>query len=507
MSTCLAIPQSQPLGAALELFSRFGQTGIRYCHFKSNEHLGAGLSGHTDLDILVDRHQAREAELALVEAGFQRFLPSLGYPSIEDYLGFDYGTGHLLHVHLHYNLVAGEKDLKGYNLGARDALLRTRIVDPASGIFVSEPNHEMLLLLVRSALKIRWRDYLAALLGRSRLRGQTAREFRWLAERTEIARIEAIASRELGARAAELVRDLAAAPPTVWQLRAFRSRAAAALSWDRIYGPVEGRIVRLARAAFRLAGGVNARYLRLPLAFRRTHRAGGCVVAFLGMDGSGKSTITAQVRRWLAWKVDVYPVYFGSGVGTASALRWPMKVMVDKFRHTSAVRLLRGSRPGGANRDGGNRDRRITWAVALWALVLAREKRSKLRRLHRARSRGMIVICDRYPQVQVAGYNDGPLLGSWLVGGSDLRRRLARWELDNYQRATQLRPDLVIKLDLPPEVAARRKPEMTLEELGRRRQAVRDVHYGETCRYAEIDASAPLEKVLLAVKRAIWEAL
>jgi hypothetical protein len=47
---------------------------------------------------------------------------------------------------------------------------------------------------------------------------------------------------------------------------------------------------------------------------------------------------------------------------------------------------------------------------------------------------------------------------------------------------------------------------MALEELRRRRQAVRAIHY-EGCAYAEIDASAPLEEVLVAVKRAIWEQL
>jgi thymidylate kinase len=333
-----------------------------------------------------------------------------------------------------------------------------------------------------------------------------AREFRWLAERTEPARVAAIAAEELGAGAADLVGELAAAPPTVAQLRAFRSRAAAALSWDRVYGAVEGRSVRLARALFRLAGGVNARYLRLPLSFRRAHRAGGCVVAFLGMDGSGKSTVAAEVRAWLAWKLDVYPVYFGSGAGTASALRWPMKILVDRFRHTRVLRGLRGARPEAPQRDGTHRERRVTWAVALWALALAREKRAKLKRLHRARSRGMIVVCDRYPQIQVAGYNDGPLLGAWLARGSGLQQRLARWEDAIYRRATLLRPDLVVKLDLPPEVAARRKPEMALEELRRRRQAVRAIHY-EGCAYAEIDASAPLEEVLVAVKRAIWEQL
>ena len=46
----------------------------------------------------------------------------------------------------------------------------------------------------------------------------------------------------------------------------------------------------------------------------------------------------------------------------------------------------------------------------VWALALAVEKRSKMRRARRARNRGMLVLCDRYPQTKILGFNDGPLL-------------------------------------------------------------------------------------------------
>jgi ABC-type hemin transport system ATPase subunit len=64
-----------------------------------------------------------------------------------------------------------------------------------------------------------------------------------------------------------------------------------------------------------LLGGVNRRLLQLPVPLRRTHPAGGRIIAFLGPDGSGKSTLVQEIRRWLAWKLDIYPLYFGSGAG------------------------------------------------------------------------------------------------------------------------------------------------------------------------------------------------
>ena len=67
----------------------------------------------------------------------------------------------------------------------------------------------------------------------------------------------------------------------------------------------------------------------------------------------------------------------------------------------------------------------IEAARVLWALALANEKWRKLRRAMLARSRGLIVICDRYPQTQFPGQNDGPLLWPWLSSPSPIRRALA----------------------------------------------------------------------------------
>ena len=116
----------------------------------------------------------------------------------------------------------------------------------------------------------------------------------------------------------------------------------------------------------------------------------------------------------------------------------------------------------------------------------------------------MIVICDRYPQIQVKGHNDGPLLGSWMSGGSSFRRKLAAWEHGIYEQSMRSRLDLAIKLDLPPEVALERRPQMMIEDLARRREVVRTIHFGESCEHVTIDAAAEQKKVWLDMKRAIW---
>jgi hypothetical protein len=43
--------------------------------------------------------------------------------------------------------------------------LQNRIKDDDTGVYVAHPRHELLLLLVRYALKLRWRNYLLEPLG------------------------------------------------------------------------------------------------------------------------------------------------------------------------------------------------------------------------------------------------------------------------------------------------------------------------------------------------------
>ena len=56
-----ARPVAQParLTVLEELFRRLDAEQIRYAHWKSNEHLGATMTGATDVDVLIDQRAAQ----------------------------------------------------------------------------------------------------------------------------------------------------------------------------------------------------------------------------------------------------------------------------------------------------------------------------------------------------------------------------------------------------------------------------------------------------------------
>jgi thymidylate kinase len=253
------------------------------------------------------------------------------------------------------------------------------------------------------------------------------------------------------------------------------------------------------RAAHWLAGGLNKRYVHAPRPWGRRAPGGGCVIAMVGVDGSGKTTVTAAVRSWLGGEIDVMPIYFGTGDGRPSLLLLPLKLAVPLFTRLFA-RKPRGSSHGAVS--GQAPGRLYAALLAVWSTVLALEKRSKLHAAHRGSARGLVVVADRYPQDENAGYNDGPLLPRL----ARVPQWLRRFEAGAYALARTLPPDLVIKLDAPAELLAQREPDMDRGVVRERAEALRRLSF-PGARVVRVDAAQPLADVIRAVKGAIWSVL
>jgi thymidylate kinase len=305
----------------------------------------------------------------------------------------------------------------------------------------------------------------------------------------------------------DVVFAIVAGEPSFTTVREFRRRTAPILDEYRLYQRGGARWRRwwrgLSTAARALASGVA----RSPHTEGRIVPSGGVAIAFLGCDGSGKSTLVRDTTEWLAGSLRTVPIYFGSGVGPSSLLRWPL-LQAERVlrRHVTSMRERPWRRSPTPTSSLRARVRRALWRSArdIWAVAVAYERRGKLRILTRARNGGLVVVCDRYPQNQVQDFNDGPMLSSWHDHRWRLLRALADWEGAPYRWAEHLVPDLVLKLHVRSDVARRRKPDMQLEELEKRAAAVKSLRFPETAETVDIDADEPLEQVTLRVRRCIW---
>jgi thymidylate kinase len=436
-------------------------------------------------------------------------VPARSYVGIEDYLALDYPSGKLVHLHLHYRLILGEKFLKGHRLPWDERILAGRQIDRDTGIYVSRPELELIVLVVRASLKLRWRDNLAV--GRSGpIDADFLREFHWLVERVDKAVLQREAADLLGQSATSILATMISGGPRRAALLRFRRAIAGVADTWRTYPRPEatrrrwGRewSARWARLWSRLSGRHQIARFRIP--------RGGVIVAFLGADGSGKSTVTRAIASWLSWRLEVVPIYFGFGDGPVSPLRRPLQALKSLYSRRPRTP---GAAPAGSVASPA-REVSLSWRSlpkalwrVLWSWSVVREKNARLRQAQRGRNLGLVVICDRYPQAQIMAMGDGPLLNHWERHPWSWLRGPAQWELGAYRRMERIVPDLVIKLHVSPEVSARRKEDGSLDSLARRADVVHRVQFPVGVKVVQVDANQPIEQVLLEVKRMVWEAL
>jgi len=499
---CLVVRSEsrEAISPIIAVLTDFERQGVSYCYWKSSRRVVSVLNGEGDIDLLIEKHHQHRAEAVLLQQGFKRF-PSVGWrehPAISSFLGFDEANGRLIHFHLHFCLIIGERILKNYRIPWERKLLDSAVAHPTLPIRILDPASEAILLVVRACLELRRLDPITLRTWQAAIK-KFALDREELAVRVDRRTLCERACELMDEEAAEMVADAIYGRQKLETYRRLRRTIRAYFAPYRTYNGWEARLRSAARVLLWTAGTLNKRLLHLPRPWSRRVPGGGCVVALIGVDGSGKTTVGTAIRAWLTAEIDVIPIYLGTGNGRPSLLLWPFKLMVPLIACTL------GTKPKGASHGKiSNRPPRPIYSMLLtvWAMVVAWEKRSKLLAARRGSDRGMVILTDRYPQNEIIGFNDGPLLARLIAVPLWLRRH----EAAVYALARRLPPDLVIKLMVSPETAARREPDMDPVVIRERISELKRLAF-PGARVVCVDAEQPLAEVIRVVKREVWREL
>ena len=140
----------------------------------------------------------------------------------------------------------------------------------------------------------------------------------------------------------------------------------------------------------------------------------------------------------------------------------------------------------------------IMYMLSLW-------RAAQLLRVIRLSRRGVKVIADRYPQVEVPGFHyDGPGLtvhrtDNWLV------RKFARQEQKMYEWMAGQKPALVIRLTIDVDTALQRKPDHDIVELRDKISVMPRLTFNGA-QLCDIDSTIPYAQVLETALQAINQA-
>ncbi|KMS61395.1 ATP-binding protein [Sphingobium baderi LL03] len=217
------------------------------------------------------------------------------------------------------------------------------------------------------------------------------------------------------------------------------------------------------------------------------------MIAIVGCDGSGKSTMTQVLHDWLAEFQPTVICHLGKqsgNIGRALA-RMPLfgaRLERSIYRKAKAAQTERG--PG------------LATAIGIYAFTVRRERR--FRRMMKLRRAGNLIIADRFPQIEVPGPMDGVGLGNARPTG--LIGWLARRERRKFDVMVAHRPDLVIRLNVSLPVAQARKPDHRPTSLARKIDDLSRLAF-QGAPIVELDADEPLQKVEAKAKAVIAKLL
>ena len=364
-------------------------------------------------------------------------------------------------------------------------------MDDKYSVYISPPNLEIIILYTRIGIKAGNIDILNAKKGKYHISENDLREIIYLKGKADWNTIKILLKEyygEVSSNMFHLMRQ--ELYDSKWFLELHRLTT-------RIFKKDirTGKLTPLLKIFYKLAvyGRFGLRKYIMPnLIVRKTFGVRkGIVIAIIGQDGAGKSTVSDEIKSWLSWKADVKKAYLGSGEHYHA---WQKKV-VDSLEESDHI-VLRG----------------IRFRAALSNLRhLAKHTYETVLKARKFADNGGVVILDRFPQIQYEGMNDGPKICMMM---KKARSRIVKAYIHYYaslekkylKRAVKIIPDLVIKLILPVEVSLERKPEEN-EAIVRRKHDIVEklVFEGSTC--ISIDATMPYEDEIIKIHNEIWKLL
>jgi len=479
-----------------DLCRELTKNGINYCHWKSNAAIDRSASGENDLDLLISRADEQDFTEILSRLGFKQALEYSKYriPGILDYYGHDQKTGRLVHVHAHYQLVLGHDATKNYHIPIEEPYLASSSLN---GLFkIPSAEFELIILVIRLMLK--HATWVSLLLHQGRLSRSEKNELEYLVKWISETRMNEILQKHLPYIDPSLFAaclKMLTSDCSVWdrtrsgqklinRLEPYARRPQIIDSvlklWRRVSWPLEKRVFRKDD--------------------RKQMNSGGLLIAVVGGDGAGKTTIVNELYNWFSADFKVHRFHMGKPKWSLITIliRGVLKIgrslgiypfMRAEIIYTNNPNLL--VFPG------------YPWLIR--EICTARDRYLTYIKARRLATNGELVILDRFPLPEIK-FMDGPQIARMTA--SVPNKKLVKY-LINMEESYYLKidlPDLIILLLADPEIATQRKTDEIEEEVHARSSEIWEIDWIQTPA-SVINANLSKIEVLTEVKRLIWSRL
>jgi len=470
-----------------ELIDILEKENINYSHWKSNLLLNEALGGYDDLDILIDRKDIAKFERAIFLLGFKEGSNKhISFSAIKHYYGLDVESGNTLHLHVYAQIKTGPSWTKSMRFDFEEYFLENSVYHE-SGMRVPPKHIEFVLFIIRVMMKYsKINEYILV----EKENERTPKEINYLLDGLDDEKLNLflkeffpeISRKELFSYV-DLIHN-----GTFLKRYIIANQLKIKLSRYKNTGTVAEAFQNMKQFVYRV---LNKLFFKQK---KQLHTAGALIVV-AGLDATGKTTITTDLKKWLGKNLTVSLVHFGKPSSTL--LTWPINVAIKLMRKKSSDNVLRSSVK--------NENSAKSLLYIIRQLTLAYDRYALIKKQWQKASNGEIVLCDRYKSEDF-GVMDSRRLDPSVYTG--LKKKLANFENKLYTIMPQ--PDILFYLTVPVDVAVQRNEDRIKEgkedeEFLRIRHAEnKGLNYNAKNKYL-INTDNDYAKVIKDIKSKIWK--
>lgn len=279
-------------------------TSVVYAHWKSNIALEKALKGKTDLDLLVSKNDSLKFIKIISEIGFKRVEPGLfkGYPSLEHYFCYDTLLDRFVHLHIHYRLIYGYRNIKEYHIPIENFFLEKRKLQKIC--YIPEPEMEYFLYVLRLFSKFRFSQKMKLKFKKKIVDN----ELRFLLNKMNFEKFKLLIvefpifiEKQVKKAFLRVAEDKKFTGKDIKAITNFNNMFKRKSKFRKIFELFSKKII-----------------WKLTTQPKKHFFSGGFSIAFVGVDGSGKSTMVKKIYKKFNKKFDVSHYYMGGKKDTLS---------------------------------------------------------------------------------------------------------------------------------------------------------------------------------------------
>lgn len=476
------IPRST---VVVSLIDKWERAKVVNCHWKSTDHIEEAFCGLTDLDVLVDVKDASHAEQIAMSCGFipMQTAEFRRYPSVYDFIAYDSVLNLFIHLHLHYQLVLGDRWVKAYRLPIESGVLHRRVWLNDYATWIISPVDELVIFCARMCAKFD-RPF-----GSEKIMQEASFLVSRLGADNDFAQIDGEYPGPLISLAKTVIKNsIAAGAGQILKVKK-EMHLYRRMSLFRFF------FLSKLRLGYRVIVELVRRKLKVFIFGRRRLPRGGVTVAFVGMDGSGKTSAIARNSLFFSNQMDVATVFLGSG---KSGAPWYRRIVFNFFGTKAKFKNRQGSVEGSRHR------KKYPIYYLLWHWLCLSDRIRRIKTVFRNRTSGVLVLVDRWLQDTIPGSLDGPKMNPDFVD-SLFSPSVKKAELYTYRLARRFPPDLVLRFVVSPSVSRMRKPgDLSKVQAEQAKKDLLTIVWPPYCDVVDINADESIEVVDANIRKAIW---